>query len=129
MANPNWKKGGGSPNPMGRAKMKNSSRTIKGAVERFCKKNLSVNKLQAMYDALKPAQQFEMLCELLPYCMAKQNSLSIDSRFADLSDADLDKLFNKIVGSFGVADVIETDQAPKETLLLNPSNFSRYGQE
>ncbi|MBL7739365.1 MAG: hypothetical protein JNK14_09100 [Chitinophagaceae bacterium] len=129
MANPNWKKGSVSPNPEGRRKMKNSARTVKGMVERFIKRNITPNKLQALYDGLPAKDKLTFLIEILPYCAPKQSALAVEGRFAELSDNDLDKLYNKVVGSFVVAEVIEPEKTNGETLLLNSATFNRYGQE
>ena len=129
MANPNWKKGSASPNPAGRKKMKASARSVKGMVERFIKRNITPNKLQVLYNGLAAKDKLSFLTELLPYCAAKQSALSIDSRFADMSDSDLDKLFNRVMGSFSVAEVMEPHEPPREPLLLNISNFKHNGQE
>ena len=110
--------------------MKSSARTVKGMVERFIKRNITPNKLQAMYDGLKTKEKLEFLIELLPYCAAKQSALSIDSRFAELSDTDIDKLYGKIIGSFQPAQIVEaTEPGNTETPLLNPADFNRYGNE
>jgi hypothetical protein len=98
--NPTWKKGGPSPNPNGRKKMKNSALTVKGKVERFIKANLNQRQLQRMYDELPARDQFKVLTELMPYILPKQNSLTADLtadiNFDNLSDRDLDALYNKV---------------------------------
>lgn len=126
MANPNWKKGTVSPNPAGRGKMKHSARTVKGMVERFIKRNISPNKLQLMFDGLKTDKdKLQVLTELMPYVVAKQSSLQIESRFEEMTDADLDKLYSKVIGSITQPDPI---QLPDGNTLI-PANFNRYGQE
>jgi hypothetical protein len=94
--NPNWKKGGASPNPNGRKKMKNSALTVKGKVERFIKANLNQRQLQRMYDELDAKDQFKVLTELMPYILPKQNSLTADLNLDSLNDNDLAALYNKV---------------------------------
>jgi hypothetical protein len=96
MANPNWKKGGESPNPNGRKKMKNSALTVKGKVERFIKANLNQRQLQRMYNELDAKDQFKVLTELMPYILPKQNSLTADLNLDNLSDNDLAALYSKV---------------------------------
>ena len=127
MANPQWQPGGKSPNPKGRSKMKHSARTVKGMVERFIKRNITPNKLQALYDGLSANNKLNLLIELLPYCAAKQSALSIESSFAELSDTDLNKLYSQVMGSFFAK--VEPEKTPGEPLLLNPANFNRNGQD
>jgi hypothetical protein len=94
--NPNWKKGGESPNPNVRKKMKKSALTVKGKVERFIKANLNQRQLQRMYDELDAKDQFKVLTELMPYVLPKQSSLTADLNLDNLSDRDLDALYNKV---------------------------------
>src|SRR5690348_9567858 len=96
MANPNWQKGGASPNPEGRRKTKYSVRTPKGMIENFIKRNLTQRQLQRMYDELDSKDQFKVLTELLPYIMPKQSSLTADISFENLSDRDLDALYQRV---------------------------------
>jgi len=93
MGNPNWQKGGISPNPEGRRKTKYSSRTIKGKIENFLKRNVTVNRLQKMYDGLSEKEKFQFVLELLPYCMPKQQAI----QFEKLNDDDLDRLYNSVM--------------------------------
>lgn len=116
MANPNWIKGTKSPNPAGRGKMKHSARTVKGMVERFIKRNITPNKLQAMFDGLKSDKdRLQVLTELMPYAIAKQSSVKIESRFEEMTDTDLAKLYNQVMGSITLAEVVEP-------LQLKPSS-------
>lgn len=90
MANPKWILGGKSPNPEGsRLRKKHSSRTVKGMVERFVKKNITPNKLQRMYDKLTENQRLEMLLQLLPYTIAKVQPDSI-------SKDEVEEIFERI---------------------------------
>lgn len=126
MANPNWKKGGNSPNPEGRAKMKNSARTVKGMVERFIKRNITPNKLQEMYEGLKdPKDKLLMLTYLLPYCAPKQSQLSINAQFDHLSDTELEKLYSRVMASIGQPEPIKIS----DSTTLIPANYNRYGQD
>ncbi|HEY6975163.1 MAG TPA: hypothetical protein VH396_02670 [Chitinophagaceae bacterium] len=92
MANPNWIKGGGSPNPGGR-KLKQQTPSIKSKVERFLKKQMSPQKLQVMYDALTAKDKLQMLLELLPYVAAKQTPQSLDA----LSNGEIEALYAKVI--------------------------------
>ncbi len=125
MANPNWVKGAKSPNPQGRAKMKSSARTVKGMVERFIKRNITPNKLQAMFDKLGARDKLSMLTLLLPYCTPKQSQLSINAQFDQLSDRDLERLYNQVMGAIPQPEPIQLVDG--NTLI--PANFNRYGQE
>ena len=102
--NPYWQKGCESPNPQGRkVKNRHSVRTVKGMVERFVKKNITPNKLQKMFDALKSdKEKLDMLLELLPYCIAKQTPLQLDK----LSDDDLNQLYEQVMANFKNNSVI-----------------------
>ncbi len=127
MANPNWKKGGVSPNPEGRRKTRHSVRTPKGMIENFIKKNLSPRQLQRMFDELDSKDQFKVLTEMLPYVMPKQNSLTADINFDNLNDRDLDALYEKVTRGINLnaipeAEVIPTiDTANKEIIKVNTS--------
>lgn len=115
MANPNWQKGGLSPNPEGRRKMKSSARTVRGMVERFIKRNITPQKLQAMYDGLKTERdRFTMLTELMPYCAAKLSAVNMDLRFEKLDDDSLQKLHSSII-----ANVLTNIQLPDQLTLTN----------
>lgn len=109
--NPNWKKGGKSPNPLGAGiKRKHSARTVKGKIESFLRRNMTPQKLQALYEGLtNPKDKLEFLTGLLPYAAAKQTALTVESQFAELSDNDLDKLLNRITDSFAIPTVVEPD--------------------
>lgn len=107
--NPNWKKGGPSPNPSGRQKTKYSIRTPKGMIENFIKKNLTYRKLQRMFDELDSKDQFKVLTEMLPYVMPKQNSLTADINFEALSDRDLDKLYQRVTENISYEIVPQID--------------------
>lgn len=87
MANPLWKAGQTSPNPTGRPR--GSVRTIKGMVQRFVSKNITPNRLQVMYDKLTENQKLEMLMQLLPYVIPKQQPDSLTS-------AEIDELYQKL---------------------------------
>lgn len=93
-----WIAGGKSPNPEGaRLRNKHSSRTVKGMVERFVKKNITPNKLQVMYETLKEQQRLEMLLQLLPYVMPKAQAESLtDDELATLYERLENKLSNDV---------------------------------
>src|SRR5690242_401445 len=111
-----WKKGDPSTNPAGRKKMKHSARTVKGMVERFIKRNITPNKLQAMYDGLEAKDKLTVLMELLPYCAAKQASVSVHNTFEALPEGTLNKLYEDVMGS--IVDV-EPIQIPEAVSLIN----------
>lgn len=120
-----WKKGDPSPNPAGRMKMRNSARTVKGMIERFVKRNITPNKLQTLYDGLTANNKLQFLLELLPYFTAKQSSLSIHTTFDQLNDADLNKLYDQVMGTIEEPESIKIN---KDVTLL-PAKYNRYGQE
>lgn len=126
MANPNWKKGGESPNPNGRKKMKNSALTVKGKVERFIKANLNQRQLQRMYDELDAKDQFKVLTELMPYILPKQNSLTADLtadiNFDNLNDRDLDALYYKVTQSISSLPIEPTYIESEPVKMLDNSN-------
>jgi hypothetical protein len=120
--NPNWKKGGSSPNPRGRRKYKNSAQTIKGKLERFIKQNLTINELNRMYNDLNSKQQFTLLIELLPFVLPKQSSLTADLNFDRMSDTEIEdvyaKLFNQVnnklyLDAIPEAEIIEPETIPE----------------
>lgn len=94
--NPNWKKGGESPNPSGRRKTRHSVRTPKGLIENFIKKNITPRRLQRMFDELDSRKQFDVLIEMLPYVMPKQSQSTLDINFDKLTDSDLDLLYQRV---------------------------------
>ena len=75
MANPGLIKGMVPLNPNGRPK--NSVRSIKGMLERFVRRNASPRQLQKMFDGLREQQKLEMITEILPYVLPKQQADSI----------------------------------------------------
>ncbi len=101
MANPKWQKNAPSPNPEGRrvTKMNYSSRTLKGSIERFLKRNFTPNKMQELYNELPAGQKLQVLTELLPYHMPKLSAVNIKSQINGLNDTELDELYKRITGS------------------------------
>jgi hypothetical protein len=94
--NPNWKKGGESPNPNGRKKTRYSVRTPKGLLENFIKKNITPARLQRMFDELDSKDQLKFLTEVLPFIIPKQTSATMDINFDKLTDSDLDLLYQRV---------------------------------
>lgn len=100
MANPNWVKGGQSPNGHGRPKKK-SSPTIQRMIENFVKRNVSPRKLQALYDRLEAKDRLIFLTDLLPYAISKkptQAAVSINT----LPDSQLNELFDQVMNGAGL---------------------------
>lgn len=118
--NPNWQKNGPSPNPDGRrtAKMKYSSRTLKGSIERFLKRNFTSNKMQELYDELPAQQKLQVLTELLPYHMPKLSAVNIKTQINGLDDTSLDELYKRVTGA---TEDINFDELMQEPLLLPES--------
>lgn len=75
-----WVKGGASPNPLGRKLQRNS---IRAAVERFLRKNISIKALQTLHDSLDARGKQELLLNLLPYAIAKQTPSSEIDKYTD----------------------------------------------
>ena len=90
---------GQSGNPTGRPKlrvvgagserMRHSSRTVKGALERFIKRNYTARKLQQLYDAMTEKQKLELYLASLPYLVIKPQPDS-------LTDEQVNAAFEKI---------------------------------
>jgi hypothetical protein len=126
MANPNWQKGGPSPNPKGRRKYKNSALTIRGKLERFIKGSLNARELHRMYNDLNTSQQFRLLVELLPFVLPKQSSLTADLNFDKMNDADIENIFDTLF--IRVNEKLSLDRIPMTEVIevtakqLNKSN-------
>jgi hypothetical protein len=100
MANPNWIKGGQSPNEHGRPKKK-SSPTITRQIERFVQRNLSPRKLQTLYDSLNARDKLTLITDLLPYAISKKPTAASIS-FGSLPDDQLNELFDQVVNGAGL---------------------------
>lgn len=124
MANPNWKKGGSSPNPHGRRKYKNSSQTVKGKIERFLKQNMSITELNRMYGELNSKERFTLLIELLPYVTPKQTSASLDVNVDRMTDAEVEsmyvQLFSQVNKKLSLEDVQEAEIIPLPEMIPFP---------
>jgi hypothetical protein len=90
-----WVKGMKSPNPQGR-KMKYSSITIRGMVERFVKRNMTPKRIQVLYDQLSPKDKLEFITELLPYTLAKPQA-GTDIDLTKLSNEQVDDLYSRVM--------------------------------
>jgi len=84
---------GQSGNPTGRPKlrvvgagserMRHSSRTVKGALERFIKRNYTARKLQQLFDAMSEKQRLELYQTALPYLMPRPQADAITPEEAE----------------------------------------------
>ena len=89
------------------------------------RRNITPQKFKVMYDSVKHEATIKPGCGVHAILLSKQNSLSIESSFSEIFEKDIDNLYEKVMGSFKVADVVESDKIQ----LLIPSNFNRYVQE
>ena len=69
---------------------------MRNTVERFLKGNLTVKKLQNLYNQLSPKDQLVLLLQLLPYTIAKQTP---QSEFDALNDEQVKELHDKLIDS------------------------------
>jgi len=122
MANPKWIKGGSSPNPEGRRKMRHSAKTIKGMVERFLKRNMTTSKLQSLYNELPAQGKVNLLTELMPYALPKQPT-QVDMSIEKLDDKDLNTLYLQVME--GVQTLPQAFAAP----LLIPETITNDKQQ
>lgn len=77
-------------------RLMHSGRTIRGKVERFIKRNLSPQQLQALYDVLTEKEKLQFLTELLPYILAKP-SAGQDMDLSRLTDDQVDHLYTQVM--------------------------------
>lgn len=120
MANPNWIKGGQSPNAHGRPKKK-SSPTIQRLIERFVQRNVSPRKLQGLYDKLEAKDKLTFLTDLLPYAISKK-PVAAAIGFGSLSDQQLDQLYDQVMSGAGLLpDAPMGDVLPlfEDTQIIN----------
>lgn len=75
-------------------RLMHSARTIRGKVERFIRKNMSINQLQKLYDPLTEKEKLQFLTELLPYVLARP-SAGQDMDLNLLSDQQLDQMMER----------------------------------
>ena len=77
-----WAVGMESANPKGRPGNRQSSRTVRGMVERFVKRNISPNRLAKIFNQLSPKEQADMLLQLLPFTIGRKAADSISEEEA-----------------------------------------------
>ena len=77
-------------------RMIHSSRTIRGRLERFLKRQLTAQKLGEMYDSLTAKEKLAFLTEVLPYVLAKP-SAGQDMDLDRLTDEQVDALYSRVM--------------------------------
>lgn len=96
MPNPLWTKGMESPNK-GRTKQKRrSGPAVTKMLERFVTRQLTLKKMQTLYNKLQPKDQATFLCDLLPYIESKKPT-SHAVGISNLSPAQVDELFDRVM--------------------------------
>ena len=76
-------------------------------IENFFKRNITPNRLQKLYDTLIPKDKLTFLTEVLPYCAAKLSAQTLKINYENLSDNDLEAVYNRVMSGVSKSMLIE----------------------
>jgi hypothetical protein len=126
--NPNFRKGGPSPNPKGRHVGKKDN-SIKGKLTRFVAKNITPQALQKLYSKLKPREKLVFLIDVLPYVTPRHSSMTMKGQLSSLSDQSLQELYKQIVGDSDFEDTEDATFEETPLQLPGPDKITVNGQQ
>jgi hypothetical protein len=113
-----WKPGQ-SGNMKGRPKINPSSKTPEGMIRRFLIGILTQKELKRLYKELDAKGKLSFLTEILPYCAPKLSQQSLDLTFENLSDRDINRLYDQVISGIGQSLQIESPMRLPEAIEAN----------